>query len=117
MRNFKGYMGPNEIDATIWQYWNYFFYKSLFAEFTTEGPTEQMRQENNSQTWSTKRRILLSDHYSFLDYFKKLIKAIHRKEVTPIQNKICKYAFDDGLSNNKKDPGVEELIPTKYQGD
>lgn len=87
MREFKGDMGPKEIKATVYQYWNYFFYSALFNEFTTEGNNEEERTEINEKgqkqkTWSDKRRYLLADHYSFLEYYKRLIKAIHENKVT-----------------------------------
>ena len=119
MRGFKGDMGPKEIKATIYQYWNYFFYSALFNEFTTEGIHEEGRTETNEKgqkqkTWSNKRRYLLADHYSFLDYYKRLIKAIHEDKVTDLQNRICKYAFKDSLA--RKDPTREMMVPTAYKG-
>lgn len=50
LRDFKGYMGVESIDATVYQYWNYFFYSSLFRQFTTDSPTEKQLLERDPKT-------------------------------------------------------------------
>jgi len=50
LRDFKGYMGVDCIDATVYQYWNYFFYSSLFRQFTTDSPIEKQQLEKDPKT-------------------------------------------------------------------
>ena len=79
-----------------------------------EERTEITEKGQKQKTWNNKRRYLLADHYSFADYYKRLIKAIHEDKVTDLQNRICKYAFKDSLAH--KDATRELLVPTAYKG-
>lgn len=41
--NFDGLMVEESVAATIYSYWQYFFYQSLFMQYTIHGPTEKHR--------------------------------------------------------------------------
>ena len=43
IRNFKGLMHEDSIAATVYSYWQYFFYSSLLTDFTSGGAVESKR--------------------------------------------------------------------------
>jgi hypothetical protein len=47
-RNFDGSMDENSIPATVYSYWQYFFYQSLFNKYTFKGEMgAKLTDENN----------------------------------------------------------------------
>ena len=88
LKNFDGKMEESSVSATVYSYWQYFFYRSLFMMQSTRGPSESLRAnpEVNKETgemeqvkfWDLKRRIVLGDNYAFTDYFNRLIVALSK---------------------------------------
>ena len=88
LKNFDGKMEESSVSATVYSYWQYFFYRSLFMMQSTNGPSESLRAnpEVNKETgemeqvkfWDLKRRIVLGDNYAFTDYFNRLIVALSK---------------------------------------
>jgi len=40
LKNFDGKMEESSVSATVYSYWHYFFYRSLFMMQSTNGPSE-----------------------------------------------------------------------------
>jgi hypothetical protein len=85
MRNFDGSMDEESIPATIYSYWQYFFYQSLFKKYTSKGKLESKLTDKTDdgkveQFWTLKRRLLLVDNYAFYDYYQRMIYSLSAGE-------------------------------------
>jgi len=59
LMGFNGTMDGKSVQATIYNYFQYFFYRSLFDKYTVKGLTEQFKidPEDGKPYWSTKRQL------------------------------------------------------------
>ena len=75
-RDFDGSMEENSIPATIYSYWQYFFYQRLFNKYTFNGEKGAKLKENGELFWSMKKSLLLVDNYAFYDYYQRMLYSI-----------------------------------------
>ena len=59
--------------ATVYAYWQYFFYTSLLRAYTDLGPTESELLKDGEPFWNIKTRLSLIDNYAFTDFYQRLI--------------------------------------------
>ena len=56
--------------------------------------------------------MALVDHYSFMDYYKKLLLAISEDRVTDLQNKICKNDYEVSVVERNPDQSfIDHVYP------
>jgi len=67
LEGFKGKMSKDSIAASVYNYWQIFFYKSLFNTQT---------QESDPDFWTDQKVLLLMDDAWFSEFYAKLIKDI-----------------------------------------
>ena len=104
LRGFTGEMTETSVQATVYNYWQYFFYGSLFQDYTVKGKKEQLRlgktvvdgQERFIPFWQdTKRFYSLIDNYRFSHFYHRLIHKISSGEITDKYNAMCKGKYFD----------------------
>ena len=103
LRDFDGEMTEDSISPTIYNYWQYFFYRSLMHRYTTAGKNERMKtimeevdgKMETQKFWSTARRLGAVDNYTFMEFYQRVVIAVAQGTDTPAQNNICKGAYDD----------------------
>lgn len=103
LRAFAGSMDMNSTGATVYAYWQYYFYSSLLREQTEFGPLGKDRQGkdeegNREKLWTTKSKMTLFDSYAFNEFFRRMIYQINDavvrgSEVDPY-DALCKRGFD-----------------------
>lgn len=77
LRNFDGKMNEESISATVYNYWQYFFYRSLMHKYTSAGKNEKMKTLKEEvdgkmevrKFWSTARRLGVVDNYTFMEFY------------------------------------------------
>jgi len=71
-------MSEDNVGATVYTYWQYFFYRGLFHNVTTKGEWESKKvstevddngKEIKTKHWTDYRKMTLVDHFGFTDFF------------------------------------------------
>lgn len=97
LKDFKGLMTEDSIPATVYSYWHYFFYRSLFHKFTSDGKYGKTIREKEvvddeevvEKFWNTTRRLAIPDNYAFGNFYESLIIAVANGTDTEAYNSIC----------------------------
>lgn len=82
LQNFKGEFSEDSVGATVYSYFQYFFYQSLFTEQTVNGRRESKLMskdpatEKDEKFWNEKRQLLLIDNYMFSNTYQALISKM-----------------------------------------
>lgn len=102
-RSFDGKMEETSIPATIYSFWQYFFYQSLFTKYTNKGKIESKVTEiidgKEEPFWNLKKRLLLVDNYAFYDYYQRMIYAVASGENHQRYQRICQ-GYDEEFKGN-----------------
>jgi penicillin G amidase len=69
LRQFKGIMVEDSVGASVYSYWQYYFYSTLLTEFTSDGDKESTYMDKDEKFWTPKKRLLLVDNYAFYDFY------------------------------------------------
>jgi len=94
MRTFNGIMSEDSIQATVYSYWQYFFYHSLLDQFTIDGRIEGERLDQEGEKyWTTKRKYLLVDNYAFFEFYQRMIVEVQKDSGR--YNRLCKTKIND----------------------
>ena len=94
--NHDGKMTEDSVGATVWNFWNYFFAKSMLINFTTKGKYESLKtqevivngKKEQVPFWDDETRVKLVDNYMMNDYISSLIKKVFQGKEKPQKNKI-----------------------------
>lgn len=82
---FKGKMAKDSVGASVYSYWQLFFYKSLFSTQT---------RESDPSFWTDEKVLLMMDDAWFSEFYAKLIKEISDKSTK--YDYICRGIKSDG---------------------
>lgn len=71
LAGFDGVMSEDSIQATVYSYWQYFFYSNLMELYTAKGSTELHKrdEETGKAYWDNQRKLSIFDNYAFLHFF------------------------------------------------
>jgi len=84
-KQFDGSMSEDSVAATVYAYWQYHFYKSLFNGVTIGGQREGRRQTiekeqttgstlmTTSKHWTLDTKLMLMDNFDFDDFYQNLV--------------------------------------------
>jgi len=108
LKDFKGLMTEESVGATVYSFWHYFFHRSLFHRFTTNGKYGRTIREKEivddgeklEKFWSNTRRLAIADNYAFGDTFIRMITSVAEGTATDGQNSICAEAYDDSYTGD-----------------
>jgi len=81
---WDGRFNEESIEATVYSYAMLFFHKSLLNDYFDD----------------EKVRLQIVDNHAFIDYFRRLIKAMESSIITTEQQSICKNAFSNYQGSN-----------------
>lgn len=90
LRSFNGLMVEDSIGASVYSYWQHFFYQSLLTEFTSDGHSESQRMDKDDKFWTAKKRLLLVDNYAFYDFYQKLVISVSEGKDAQKYRMVCK---------------------------
>ena len=97
LTSFQGLMDEDSVGATVYSYWQYFFYKSLYTSYTTDGKQGKKLKSHEKDEivpfWEAKKRILLSDNFAANDFYQRLIIAVADGKDTERQRRICQGGY------------------------
>ena len=92
LEGFNGSMDLESVQATVYSYWQYFFYQNLMSEFTNEGLSGSQLQSADGQVfWNLKRKLQLVDNIGFSNFY-------HRKIVDLASGKPNKLFNEDDVA-------------------
>ena len=87
LQGFTGEMTEDSIGASVYSYWQVFFYKSLFHRYT---------REVDADFWNDENVISLADQPSFLEFYAKLVKEVGSGSKR--YDHLCKSTKSDGCA-------------------
>jgi len=80
IEKFDGKMDKKSVGASIYSYWQYYFYSSLLRQFTDLSDSGKDVTEENwddetklDKFWTVQNKIRLLDNFSFGEFYKRLI--------------------------------------------
>lgn len=81
-------MTEDSIGATVYSYWQYYFYASFLNVLNEKAGDEQ--------PWTMKKRLQIIDNYAFFDFYQKLIIKLSEEvqdDKMHLYQKLCKNGF------------------------
>ena len=73
LEGFDGSMDLESVQATVYSYWQYFFYANLMSEFTNEGLSGSQLLSDGQAFWTLKRKIQLVDNTAYWSFHQRKI--------------------------------------------
>lgn len=108
--DFHGSMEEDSIPATVYQYWKYFMYTSLFRDVTeVDGKQKELLNSATKKPfWDAKTRLGLIDNHAFDEFFTKLIVHLGENPTSTTYDSLCKngFAADKYQENHVKMTGA-----------
>lgn len=98
-------MSEDSIGASVYSVWNYFFYQTLFIDYTTNGKIESKLvskdDENGEAFWNLKKRLRMVQNPGFYQYYLRLLHSV-ATESSDVSNfnKVCAGAYKNYPGKN-----------------
>lgn len=96
LNDYKGDMSADQIPATVYSFWHYFFHASLF-KYWTEDDSAQKQLKNSvggKPFWNRQTRTAITDNYSFQTFYFNLIKELSENPDSTKYDKMCLNGFE-----------------------
>lgn len=88
-KDFKGDMSEDQVPATIYSLWHYYFHSSLLRGQTVQGETESNLKKDDAPFWTTVTRLSLIDNYAFTDFYQRMIIELSKNPKSTVYERVC----------------------------